>query len=76
MKLTKKDYMRMPKERLAELLVERDEKAFMPPFWPDKPMRFIPCYEPNGICTNPHHDCFNCPRLYSSSGTITKPNSI
>ena len=25
MKLTKEDYMRLPKERLAEMLVERDE---------------------------------------------------
>lgn len=26
-------------------------------------------------CTNPHHDCINCPRQYSSGGTITTPNS-
>jgi len=36
---------------------------------------------PSGIwcdgthCTNPHHDCVNCPTRYSSSGTITTPNS-
>lgn len=27
MKLTKEDYMRLPKERLAELLVERDNEV-------------------------------------------------
>ena len=26
-------------------------------------------------CTNPHHDCINCPVQYSSGGTITTPNS-
>ena len=26
-------------------------------------------------CTNPHHDCINCPREYSSGGTITTPNT-
>lgn len=26
-------------------------------------------------CTNPHHDCINCPVKYSSGGTITTPNS-
>lgn len=26
-------------------------------------------------CTNPHHDCINCPVKYSSAGTITTPNT-
>lgn len=30
MKLTKEDYMRLPKERLAELLVERDAMETAP----------------------------------------------
>ena len=30
MKLTKEDYMRLPKERLAELLVERDNEKVEP----------------------------------------------
>ena len=30
MKLTKEDYMRLPKERLAELLVERDNEVIQP----------------------------------------------
>ena len=74
MKLTKEDYMRLPKERLAELLVERDEKEFMPPIWPDKPTQFLPCYAPDGICTNPHMDCINCPRK-TTGGVYTSPNT-
>ena len=27
-------------------------------------------------CTNPHHDCINCPIKYSSGGTITTPNTV
>ena len=30
MKLTKEDYMRLPKERLADLLVERDNEKVVP----------------------------------------------
>ena len=26
-------------------------------------------------CTNPHHDCINCPFMYSSGGTITTPDT-
>ena len=26
-------------------------------------------------CTNPHGDCINCPRRFSSGGTITTPNT-
>ena len=26
-------------------------------------------------CTNPHHDCINCPARYSSGGTITTPDT-
>lgn len=49
MKLTKEDYMKLPKERLAELLVERDaqeelNKAIQPaptvaPYIPSYPYR-------------------------------------
>ena len=67
MKLTKEDYMRLPKERLAELLVERDtnegpilsHRVF--PF-ADPGSYKTPCYAPDGICTNPQMDCINCPR--------------
>lgn len=67
--MTKEDYMRLPKERLAELLVERDRQLpiSIPPF-----ERIItPCYAPDGICTNPHRDCINCPRQFGTSEVIT-----
>lgn len=72
--MTKKDYMCLPKERLAELLVERDNA---PSFIPYFPIYKPHCWEPGGICTNPMRDCINCPRMTvmemynTSSGTST-----
>ena len=57
--LTKEDYMKLPKERLAELLVERDLPVTYVPF-----SQTLPCYAPDGICTNPQRDCINCPKTY------------
>lgn len=66
--MTKEDYMRLPKERLAELLVERDLKPIIPIYvGASHPF----CYEENGVCTNPFHDCINCPRQFGSGGTYT-----
>ena len=31
-----------------------------------------PCYSDDGICTNPQHDCINCPRLYGNTGNSGK----
>lgn len=31
-----------------------------------------PCYSDDGICTNPQHDCVNCPRLYGNTGNSGK----
>ena len=66
--MTKKDYMKLSKERLAELLVERDRQlpVIHLPF-----SQIIPCYAPDGICTNPQRDCINCPKTYGQSNTIT-----
>lgn len=75
MKLTKEDYMRLPKERLAELLVERDKLGFAPT-WVNQPMQTTPCYAPDGICTNPQMDCINCPKRGSSSGRLTTINTL
>lgn len=77
--MTKEDYMRLSKERLAELLEERDIKdkekvPYVIPIigTPD----YVPCYAPNGICTNPQHDCINCPKLSSTGGTWTTNTNV
>lgn len=80
--LTKEDYMKLGKERLAELLVEKDAeieklRQYYPPIYLPYLQDYTPkCYEPGGTCTNPHHDCINCPRLGgivygSSTSTFT-----
>lgn len=76
--MTKEDYMKLSKERLAELLEERDiedkkkEVHVIPISTPD----YVPCYAPNGICTNPQRDCVNCPKLSSTGGTWTTNTNI
>lgn len=65
--MTKEDYMKLPKERLAELLAEKDNEPKFIPYTPPA----LPCY--GGICTNPFHDCIGCPQHatgwnYTSSG--------
>lgn len=80
--MKKDDYMKLSKERLAELLEERDNE---PKYFPQSPPLKIfppnpPCYAQGGICTNPQHDCINCPRqggggggyLTTSTGTSIK----
>lgn len=57
--LTKEDYMKLPKDRLAELLAERNLPVFHVPF-----SQTLPCCAPDGICTNPQRDCINCPKTY------------
>lgn len=74
--MKKEDYMKLRKERLAELLAERDARdqlMRMPPLQ-------VPAWEPScfsgGPCTNPHHDCINCPRQYTGGRyTITSTNN-
>lgn len=69
--LTKEDYMKLSKERLAELLVERDrEPALTIPIVANPK-----CYEPGGTCINPQRDCINCPKTYGQS-TITTTTKI
>ena len=72
--MTKEDYMKLPKERLAELLVERDipQMSPSPTYIPTIIQQARPlCYEPKGTCTNSFHDCVNCPRLATTGGTWT-----
>ena len=68
--LTKEDYMKLSKERLAELLVERDLPVIHLPF-----SQTLPCYAPDGICINPQRDCINCPKTYGTSGVTTTTNT-
>ena len=74
--MTKEDYMLLPKERLAELLVERDKSVqplirIMPT---DSPR--LQCYEPGGICTNPFHDCIGCPRQFGGGNYTITTNKV
>lgn len=48
MKLTKEDYMRLPKERLAELLAERDNEVIQPIVIPQ------PTTQPSDPWKNPY----------------------
>ena len=56
--MKKEDYMKLTKERLAELLAERDSQPVIPTII-ESPR--LSCFE-GGACTNPFHDCVNCPR--------------
>lgn len=75
--MTKDDYMQLSKERLAELLVERDVEDKLKNIGYTLPINTLPCYAPDGICTNPQRDCVGCPKHYypgryttfTSSGT-------
>ena len=69
--MNKNDYMKLSKERLAELLEERDKS---PIFYYQPALvgqHNPPCYAPDGICTNPQMDCINCPKRNSSGGYTT-----
>ena len=64
------EYMKFPKESLARELERRDNASGL--FIPIQRSSFpdLPCYHEHGICTNPHHDCINCPRMYPGSGKV------
>ena len=59
--MTKEDYMKLSKEKLAELLVERDKQLLVltSSYIPCNPMGY-PCDGTH--CTNPCHDCIGCPK--------------
>ena len=67
--LTKDDLMKLSKERLCELLLEewsKKENTLKPFDFPS--LGGDDCYH-GGPCTNPFHDCIDCPRLFSGNGT-------
>ena len=44
--------------------------------WEDYPMNrdrtpLVQCYAPDGVCTNPFHDCIGCPRHFGGGATFT-----
>lgn len=62
--LTKDDLMKLSKEKLCELLLEewsKKENTIKPFDFPS--LGRDDCYH-GGPCTNPFHDCINCPRLF------------
>lgn len=72
--MTKEDYMFLPKERLAELLAERDERQHI--YVPLEHFTTTPCYAPDGVCTNPFKDCINCPKQFGDSTTILTTTTL
>lgn len=71
--MTKEDYMYLPKERLAEMLVERDKQPRVSPaiyneWW---------CSITGRMCSNPFHDCVNCPhKSYTTTIKINGKGTI
>ena len=76
MKLKKEDYMHLPKERLAELLVEMDNHTIEPIQIPAIPNTRLAGMCDGTYCTNPQMDCINCPRRTTGGGTTTSPNTF
>lgn len=71
--MRKSDYMKLSKERLAELLEEYDNRNRMHSDWSyfgENNTNLVPCWAPGGYCSNPYHDCIGCPRT-SSTGTTS-----
>ena len=73
--LTKDDLMKLSKERLCELLLEewsKKENAFKPFEFPS--LGRDDCFH-GGQCTNPFHDCINCPRIFGDGSWTTSDNT-
>jgi len=71
--MTYEDYMLLPKETLAKELAKRDYISTINtlPTIPCFPEKYVPCYYPDGVCTNPFRDCINCPKTWSTGGYNT-----
>ena len=70
-KQLKIDWDKLSKEQQDEFL----KRIIMPNY--DSPFQpiYTPCYAPNGICTNPHRDCINCPKR-GTGGTWSTNTTI
>lgn len=72
--MRKNDYMKLSKERLAELLEEYDMREYIGRVGQFNPTEVVPCYAEGGYCTNKHKDCINCPKDWASGiTTSTEP---
>ena len=81
--MRKEDYMKLSKERLAELLVEQEStleelrnlllRSTTPPFVIQQARPL--CYEEGGTCTYPQMDCVNCPKLWRGGSYTTSTDS-
>jgi len=69
------DYMKLSKKRLAELLVERDMHDYIGSVGTFNPGEIKPCWAEGGYCSNPYHDCINCPRKGGGWGITTSDNT-
>lgn len=69
--MRKSDYMRLSKERLAELLEEYDMRDYIGSIGQFNPTGMTPCYAEGGFCTNIHKDCVNCPKDWTFETTTT-----
>lgn len=69
--MRKSDYMRLSKERLAELLEEYDMRDYIDSIGQFNPTGMTPCYAEGGFCTNKHKDCVNCPKDWTFETTTT-----
>jgi hypothetical protein len=78
--MNKDDYMKLSKERLAELLEERDRinlerLPYCPPSHIPETSPLLPICPFGGNCTNQFRDCINCPGPICPSGwKITTTN--
>lgn len=77
--MTKEDYMHLPKERLAEMLVERDKQSVQPCVQPYVNVPHVQivdddsCPFGGGKCFNKFKDCVGCPKT-STTFTTTSTN--
>lgn len=79
LKFSKEDFMKLDKKRLVEMLLDLQEKqdemiAYPQPYTPFNPGDYRgepPCWSPDGHCSNPFHDCIDCPGKQTRPGTTT-----
>ena len=62
--LSEEDYMAIL-EGIVDGGTQNDYISIMPK------TNSIPCFEKDGICTNPFHDCIGCPRRFTTGGWAT-----